>query len=316
MAFLKWIQEWRAPWLDDVMGLITRLGEETIFLLIGLIAYWCISKKWGFRFLIAGITGASCNQLLKGIFLIPRPWVLDPGFQIVESAREAAMGYSFPSGHTQSAACVFGMLAAWADRKWVTAVCAALILLVGFSRMYLGVHTPLDVGVGLLVSGVLVSLLLVLFRRGENNPQITGYIALGALGITAVTLFYLHLAPVTERNIAEFDAHGLKGAWKLAGAMAGMTLAWWADEKYIHFDTKAPLWAQVIKMAGGLLAVMGVRLGLKPVVNAIFMDAAFADGVRYFLMAVAGGVLWPMTFRFYPEKPAAPKTQQKIKTPA
>lgn len=113
MGLLYWFQSVRHPALDLIVGLVTRMGEETVFMVLGLVILWCIDKKWGFRFLLAGLVGSVVNQLLKAVFLIPRPWVLDPEFTIVESAREAATGYSFPSGHTQTAAVVYGMMAAW-----------------------------------------------------------------------------------------------------------------------------------------------------------------------------------------------------------
>ena len=102
-----------SPFLDRVAAVITMLGEETVFMLVGMALLWCFDKKWGFRFFFIGLVGNTLNQLMKAIFLIPRPWVLDESFTIVEAAREAATGYSFPSGHTQTVVTVFGTLAAW-----------------------------------------------------------------------------------------------------------------------------------------------------------------------------------------------------------
>ena len=89
MQLLYALQTIRTPILDVFIGLVTRLGEETILLVLGMVILWCIDKKWGFRFMFAGLFGTALNQLLKAIFLIPRPWILDPEFEIVESAREA-----------------------------------------------------------------------------------------------------------------------------------------------------------------------------------------------------------------------------------
>lgn len=123
-------------------------------------------------------------------------------------------------------------------------------------------------------------------------------IGLCALGMAAVLLAYVHLAPVTERNIAEFDAHGVKNAWTVFGVTAGMLLAWWVDDRYTRFDTHAVWWVQITKLVLGLLPVVGVKSGLKPVFS-LLGTSPFLDGLRYFLMAVVGGVLWPMSFRFW-----------------
>lgn len=117
MELLRLLESIRTPFGEQFAALVTRLGEETFFMLAGLLILWCLDKKWGFRFMVAGLAGTTLNQLLKAIFLIPRPWVLDPEFTIVESARAAATGYSFPSGHTQSATTVFGTTAAWRKKQ-------------------------------------------------------------------------------------------------------------------------------------------------------------------------------------------------------
>ena len=299
MTILRWLEGLRTPWLDSLMSAVTELGDETVFMVAGLVILWCVNKRWGFRFLLTGLTGSVINQLLKGIFLIPRPWVLDPSFTIVESARAGATGYSFPSGHTQSAATMFGTLAMWSRRRWSTLLCVAMVLLVGFSRMYLGVHTPLDVGVSLLTGVVTVVLLCRLCDWAEPSSRRLGWLLAGCVGLALALLLYVLLAPAREANVAEFDAHGVKAAWQLMGAMAGLALAWLLDEKRVHFDTRAVWWAQALKLLAGLGLVLLVKGGLKPVFALLFGGAEWATGLRYFLMTLVGGALWPMTFGFF-----------------
>ena len=297
MTILKWLESIRTPWMDDLMLILTEMGDETVFMVLGMAVLWCIHKTWGFRFMLLGLAGTAVNQLLKAIFLVPRPWVMDPDFTIVEAAREAASGYSFPSGHTQSAATCFGTLAVWLKKKWVAAWCVAAIIIVAFSRMYLGVHTPADVGVSLVTGAATVLGGCWLLQKDSRKTQL--WVRFAAMAMALALLGYVLLMPARPANVAEFDAHGVKAAWQLVGAMAGMLLAWWADEKYLHFETKAVWWAQICKVAIGLALVVAVRSGMKPVLTAIFGEAMFAHGIRYFLMTVVGGVAWPMTFRFW-----------------
>ena len=299
MSLLYWLQSIRNPVLDAIFSVITRLGEETALMVVGMFILWCVSKKWGYRFFLIGLVGNTMNQLLKAIFLIPRPWVLDPEFPIVESARAAATGYSFPSGHTQTAAGVFGTLAVWLKKRWLTILCIVMTLLVGFSRMYLGVHTPLDVGVSLITGLFIVLGLNWLLNRCEGNSKAMLGIFLGALAFALVLVLYVNFAPLREANNPEFDAHGRKSAWVCFGTMAGLILGWWFDEHYLHFETKAVWWAQILKVIIGAGLVMGVRIGLKPVLNAIFGDVQFTNGIRYLLMAVMASVIWPMSFGFF-----------------
>ena len=298
MEFLKTLQGIRTPLFDSIFGAVTHLGDETFFMLISLILLWCVNKKWGYRILLIGVTGSVANQLLKGVFVIPRPWVLDPTFPIVESAREAAGGYSFPSGHTHSAVSVFGVLAMWLRKKWFTVLAVVMVLLVGFSRMYLGVHTPLDVGVSLVLGTVMVLGMVAVLDGGNEYKRLMS-VTLGGFALAVVTIIYLCVAPPTERNIPEVDAENLATVWKLAGVLVGVMVSVWVDNRYTHFEVAAPLWAQIVKVLGGAALVMGVRLGMKPVLAAVFGEQAFLDGVRYLAMTVVGGALWPMTFRFF-----------------
>ena len=108
MELLYTLENIRTPLLDTVMGLVTNLGGEAVFIAAAIIVFWCLSKSCGYYMMTVGFAGTIINQFLKLWFRIPRPWVKDPGFTIVESARAEATGYSFPSGHTQNAFAVFG----------------------------------------------------------------------------------------------------------------------------------------------------------------------------------------------------------------
>ena len=143
MEALYALESIRVPWLDTVMAAITHLGEETVFMVAALFVFWCVSKRHGYYLLAIGFAGTVLNQFLKLLFRIPRPWVLDSDFTIVESARAQATGYSFPSGHSQNAIGTFGGIARFTRRKWVRVAAIVVAVLVPLSRMYLGVHTPL-----------------------------------------------------------------------------------------------------------------------------------------------------------------------------
>lgn len=299
MSFLHLLESIRTPSGDKLAAIITMLGDETVFMLVGMIILWCFNKKWGFRFMFIGLTGTTLTQLLKAIFLVPRPWVIDPSFTIVEAARAGAMDYSFPSGHTQSAATVFGTLAVWLKKPWVTICCAVLILLAGFSRMYLGVHTPLDVSVGLAAGLITVFGMVCAFEQAEKSPRGKRLLGGSVLLFALALLGYVLLRPVSAANIPEFDASGVKNAWTLLGTICGLLLCWWLDETRLHFRTKAVWWAQLCKVAIGLVLMVGARMALKPVLAALFGNAGFTHAVRYFVMALIGGWFWPMTFGFW-----------------
>ena len=92
MSFLYLLESIRNPVLDFFFSLITYCGDEIVFMAVGMIVFWCVSKKEGYYLLCVGFLGTVINQFLKMVCRIPRPWVKDPNFTIVESAREAASG--------------------------------------------------------------------------------------------------------------------------------------------------------------------------------------------------------------------------------
>lgn len=293
MGFLYLLEGIRMPGLNELMLLITRLGEETAFLVAALIVFWCVDKKKGYYVMAVGFLGTMVNQILKLSCRVPRPWVLDPDFQILEQARGAATGYSFPSGHTTSAVGTFGCLAVVAERKWWRNLCIALAVLVGFSRMYVGVHTPADVLVGAATALVLIWLL--------KKPTLDGGVremkGVIATMVAVAVIFLLYVSFWTFP--VDMDPHnmesGTKNAYTMIGCLTGVAIVYLVDMKYLHFPEKAVWWVQIIKIVVGLLLVLAVKEGLRAPLELI-MPVYPARAVRYFLIVVMAGAVWPMSF--------------------
>ena len=262
MEFLKWLQTQRTPLLDSVFSGITHLGEETFFIVVGILFFWCISKREGYFLLATGLVGTVLNQFLKLLCRIPRPWVLDETFAIVESARAEATGYSFPSGHTQMAAGLYGGIARW-HRGWPRVIGIILALLIAFSRLYLGVHTPLDVGVGLLMAAALVLVLYPMMHKVTENERLMRILLISMVLIAAGNLAYVTLYPFPADVDAENLAHGLKQAYTTLGSLTGLLIAFEIDHRFIRFDTKAVWWVQIIKAVLGLILLLAIKEGLK-----------------------------------------------------
>lgn len=299
MPFLYFIESIRNPFFDWFFSLITHLGEETFFLVIAILFFWCVNKREGYYILITGLVGTVINQMAKLIFRIPRPWVLDPDFEIVESAREEATGYSFPSGHTQNIAGTYGAISAHQPKKWKTALCVTIILLVAFSRMYLGVHTPLDVIVSLLVALLLILALRPCFESEESFKKSMPWIVVGSVAISIGFLAYV----LTISGDMGLDTHnyqsGLKNACTLLGCTCGLVLVHIIDSKFINFETEARWYAQVIKLVGGLVGVLIIKSGLSAPLTALFGNEFVARAVRYFLIVGFAGAVWPLTFKWF-----------------
>ena len=181
MAFLKFLEGIRNPFFDWFFSLITLIGDETVFLVIALVVFWCVSKREGYYLLFVGFFGQIINNFLKLIFRIPRPFIIDKTLTTVGNVEERALGYSFPSGHTQNIAGTLGTIHAKSKKLWIRIPCIVIIVLVAFSRMYLGVHTPLDVFVSLGIALVLVLALYPMFKTEERFEKFMPYLVIAAI---------------------------------------------------------------------------------------------------------------------------------------
>lgn len=296
MDFLYVLESVRQPVLNEFMLLITQLGEETAFLVMSLILFWCVDKYMGYYILSVGFIGTLANQFMKLIFRVPRPWVLDENFTILEQAREAASGYSFPSGHTQSAVGTFGGIAYTTKNRWIRLFAIIIAVLVPLSRMYIGVHTPLDV----LVAAGMAVLLIIMLKPvvfGFQGKYIKYLLTLMTL-ISVSFLYYVEFYPFPR----DIDTHnltsGIKNAYTLFGAMIGLLAVYIVDKKWLNFTTKAVWWGQIIKVAGGLLLVLLVKSGLKAPLNILFGES-LGRAARYFLIVIVAGIVWPFSFRWF-----------------
>lgn len=294
MSLLYLLEKIRFPALNELMLLVTSLGEETAFLVIALIVYWCVDKRRGYYIMAVGFLGTIANQFLKLACRVPRPWVLDENFTIVEEAREAADGYSFPSGHSQMAVGTFGCLAHTEKKRWLKVSWIAAMILVPFSRMYLGVHTPSDVLVGAGMALALVAALRpVVYSENDKHMKIMLAVL---IAVSMAFTLYVELWAFP----ADIDAHnlesGYKNAYTMLGCSIGVAAAYAADRKKLNFPVAAVWWAQILKAVLGLVLVLAVKEGLRSPLEALFGGHMAARGVRYFLIVIVAGVLWPMTF--------------------
>ena len=298
MSFLYLLEKIRNPVFDFIFSAITHIGEETVFLVVALLFFWCVNKREGYFILISGLVGTVINQAAKLLFKIPRPWVRDPSFTIVESARAEAAGYSFPSGHTQNVTTTFGSIGMYSKRTPVRIISIVIVVLVAFSRMYLGVHTPLDVCVSLAIGAAIVVLLYPIFRDEEVFHKFMPIVIAFSVLITFSLVLYVFLMSsdgVDPHNLAS----GRKNACTLLGCTLALIPVYILDRRYIKFTTDAAWYSQIFKFLGGLIGVLAIKVGLSAPLISLFGSEYVARTVRYFFTVIFAGALWPMTFGFF-----------------
>ena len=296
MEVLRFFEGIRSPFLDTVVGLITRLGEETVGVVLLCLVFWCISKKIAYVLGISFFLSSLTVQGMKISFRIDRPWVAHPTLRPVPSALEHATGYSFPSGHTQSATAIFGGLGAQIKNKAIKIICFLPPFLVAFSRMYLGVHTPLDVCVSLLISFLLIFLTVKLLG-GEEPGKKTEFIVALVIVIYAVAVIAVAFILYSGGTIAQ---NYVADCMKAAGAGIGFAVGMYIERVYIKFSVKSKnIVFHAIKFVLGVAGVLAFQEGLKLVIG----TGLAANLFRYFLMLMWVTVLYPLIIkRFFSEK--------------
>lgn len=270
LEILRHIQSIANPFFDFLFQLITMCGEQIVLISIISIIYWALDKKFGEYIAYSVLTSVLLNNAVKDIFKMKRPI----GEEGIRTLREkTATGYSFPSGHTQGAASFYGAMAIYLKKKAMYIIATIMIILIGFSRLYLGVHYPKDVIVGGIL-GVLTSLICYkLYNRFENKM------------LLYVITFIVFIPALTFAHSADF----IKGMGTYLGFVIGMYI----EKKYVNFSIEGSTRGKVIRVLLGILILLVLQVGLK----AIFPSETIFSFIRYALISFVGIGIYPMIFK-------------------
>lgn len=283
------IQQIHGPALDNVFRAISFMGTEKFYLLLLPLLLWCVDFGLGARLTVFFLFASYINADLKDLFQQPRPFDLNPSVGLIH-----AEGYALPSGHAQSAVVVWGTIATWMRRAWFWILAIGLALLIGFSRIYLGVHFPTDVLAGWIIGILLLCLYLVVQPRVENW-LVESSLATQILSALGVPLLLLLIHP-TERSIAALAT--------LAGAGVGLALT----NRFVSFSTDGPWWQRVSRLLIGGTIIFALFLGLKIVFpgkeSALYPVFRF---IRYFVIGSWASLGGPWLFSLLRLAPAKRK---------
>ena len=260
--------------LAGFLSKMTWLGELNTAIVILALIYWCVSKDFGTYLLMGWSGNRLVNGMLKVTVCAYRPWIRDARVLPYGDSITTATGYSFPSGHTMNAATIFGGGAVRKDiPRALRAVLGLLVLLVAFSRNYLGVHTPQDVLVGI-VAGILVMYLTVkLMQWIKVHPEKDILVVCIGVGLAVLVAIYAAVKPYPT----DIDAAGrviVEGAkmandtFKGVGWSVGFLTGWILERRFVQFSTDIPMMKRITRLTYGLLTYYVVSLIFVPLVKA------------------------------------------------
>ncbi len=275
LLFLQQMRQSLGNVFDNFMMQITSFGEATITFILLAGIYWCVNKRVGQYILFNISIGCTLNQFFKDAFQIERPWIRDKRIMPVEGALETAGGYSFPSGHTARAVAVWGAIggSSWKSKikksKKIAFFSWLILLLIMFSRNYLGVHTLKD---------VLVSFLLGLICLSVTDKVMLWVDAIDEKAkkrdiIVAITVSIILFLPMLK-----------VGCISNAGTGFGFLFGWIIERRYIDFKIEACWQKRCLQFAIGSLAIISI-LNLLPPILTFFIPSRYAGFFTMFILA-------------------------------
>ncbi len=179
-------------WLVPVMNVFSFMGLEHFMLVIISVIYWCVNTSLGSRLGLVLLASSSFNSLLKVGFHSPRPYWVDEN--VLAHAAEPSFG--FPSGHSQKAAVFWGMLGSYSRHPLSKVAAGFVILMIGISRLYLGVHFLSDVLAGWLIGFLILAIVMHLDKPvsqwlSQKSPLIAFlYATAGTIIFMSAGLFF------------------------------------------------------------------------------------------------------------------------------
>jgi len=284
-----WTEAFRSlmPWAELFFRVITELGSDYFYVALIIIGFWAVDKRASKLTAFVLIVSVVSNYWLKIIFRNPRP----PSTNWLPRAH--ASNYSLPSGHAQNSMTLWGWLGIKIKIWWIGALSAALIVLIGLSRIYIGVHWLGDVLLGWAV-GLL--LLIMLWRLEQPARSILSkynlnmlYFGFVVFGLVAMILTEL-LSPVTIVGLEDnFGANG--------GLIIGLGIGLALEGRYVNFEV-APKYREkrraALRVIIGLILVFTIMLGLSPILPT---DIYWLRATRYTLVAIVAAFVWPFLFK-------------------
>ena len=265
--------------------------------------FWCVDKKWGYRFLATLGIGEIVNGVLKLTVCAYRPWIRSDLVEPAGDSKVAATGYSFPSGHTMSCTSTYGTTIAWQRKrhKGVAVLCGILIALTAFSRNFLGVHTPQDVIVGFTEAVIIILLVGAAQKKINGNNIVLDLLSVLGIAATVGVLYYITTKsyPMDYINgeLLVDPAKMMNDSFKACGAFMGFLLGSFIERRFIRYEI--PTGSKALPMLGfvGFLITYAWKELLAPATIVAHFGGHWGNFVSRFILWFFVMVIWPLCIR-------------------
>lgn len=261
------LQGLESDFLTAFMKIVSDIITENPLCIIAVVIFWSVNKRSGIITALSIVSAVTINSALKLYFKIPRPFLKDPEIKKLDTTG----GYSFPSGHSQQASGISTAAYVLSGRKrWVLISGIILTLLIMTSRMYLGMHSILDVTVGATLGIITAPLSIWLFEKAEES----GHFSL---------LYIISAVSAVFSVVYKFDRDLVVMTALSVGAVTGFMI----EEKYISYSVPESLGKKIAASVIGLIVILAVKSLFIPVDTSV-PAAAFLEYVIFGFAITAG----------------------------
>lgn len=276
METITFLQGFATPALDTFFQLVTRLGNTNAYIVLLLTVYLAVDSRMGQRLGLLVLVSYYLNFHLKGLLETARPFELDPALGRTPEARIVDSGPGFPSAHAQIALTFWGYLAWWLRRPWFWVLAVFVTVLVSVSRMYLGLHFPVDVLGGLVIGALGTAVMTVAEPLWPDVKRISRAVRL-LLGFLVPLLLMLVLPPPGQ----EPDL--------ILGALAAFCTA----PLIFPYTPPRALWARLVVAFVGIVLVFAALNASSLLLPEAIKRNPLGGFTRYLLLSYIGLLVTP-----------------------
>ena len=302
IQYLLWLQELRNATggiFDEFFNSLSKFAVD-IMPFLPFVIFWGVDKKWGYRFITSWGIGELINGIIKLTVCAYRPWIRSDLIEPAGDSKVAATGYSFPSGHTMVATVTYGTVFVWQKdkRRWLAVLCGILILLTGFSRNFLGVHTPQDVIVGFCEAVIIILVVGAVQKKVEGNERIIDILSIIGVAAVALTLVYILLKPypmdyVDGQLLVDPDKM-MNDTFKACGAFLGFIIGAYIDRHYLKYEIPVGTANLPILTCTGAALMFGWKEWFAPATVVATFGGHWGNMIARAIMVFFAMSVWPM----------------------
>lgn len=304
LLFLQGIRESAGGPLNSFFMSCTDFGNVNIILFLIAILYWTYDKKLGEYLLVSLSFSRIALSFSKLTACVYRPWVADSNIHPYEKALEAATGYSFPSGHAASSTILFiGSIIKGNFTKAMQFFFIFCLVLIMFSRCFLGVHYLTDVICGFIISLIVLFIVRKVFDKFEDNPNFDLYVLGAGILFSILLLVYATFKsyPMDYDSAGKLLVNPAKMAlepYKDVGFTLGILGSWVIERRFIKFSADGPLERKFLRIGGAYIGYLVLMQVLYPLIKSSF-NAQIANLLTFSMFPVYVILVIPAIIKFF-----------------